>query len=261
MFYAPTTTVESSFNSPARDAQAAGPFDCRERLSPKRQQAVSALVLGLLSPSGPTAVRRCVVSVHVDAVDRTISRRLAHVGKERLEGTSPSCADLDSSTAVVLEVVALRISAALEHFAPSTVRAGLRERTASQAPSVLSTRAFLRTRVAAPLGVSANVAKARPPHFHHVSTVAAASPVGQGCAVNFAHAILSTPKHGERANAATSHVDEQVFAASCRIDGFRERAAYRPTALKPHSHGEVGHLEFVTPCSHRLCPAPEGHHA
>lgn len=75
-------------------------------------------VLKLLFACGPSAIVGAVVSIAVDAVNGIfLAWPLAHVRKEVFK-SSPSVANLNSSTAVKVEVYLARICAALDHAAP-----------------------------------------------------------------------------------------------------------------------------------------------
>lgn len=72
--------------------------------------SVDALVPLLLRPRSPSAVRRFVIPVVVDAVNRVVGRRsTAHVGQERFVCV-PASADGDATVGVVAPLVEVRLA-------------------------------------------------------------------------------------------------------------------------------------------------------
>jgi len=80
-----------------------GPYLSGRERSPEVFFPFRPLVAVLLGLGCPAAIFRRVVALVVDPIDAVLRRRLrSHVGQERLE-RPPAFADLDASTAIVLE--------------------------------------------------------------------------------------------------------------------------------------------------------------
>src|ERR1700743_3710434 len=79
-------------------------------------------VVELLALRRPATVRRLVIAIIVDAVNRMLIRRpRSHIAIESLEACSPAFADADSAPSVMSKHAALWICAALDHFRPNSV--------------------------------------------------------------------------------------------------------------------------------------------
>jgi hypothetical protein len=88
--------------------------------------ARDARISDLFFAAGPLDVRRLVMSVVVDPLEgQAAVWTTPHVLKESVKGRSPSFAHSDTSSAVVLKSLALRIAAPLNHLLPQVVFAGL----------------------------------------------------------------------------------------------------------------------------------------
>lgn len=84
-------------------------------------------VIAALHKSGrPSAVRRLVVAIIVDAIKGHAVRTIAHVRKEVLERMPPTVADANTARAVSTEVAVPRVIATLEHAVPRSELNGLR---------------------------------------------------------------------------------------------------------------------------------------
>ena len=97
---------------------------CRhpKRFAVDRYLSRARRVLALLFVGSPAAVRRRVVSVVVNALQRVARRRsLAHVGQEGLKGFTPPITHRYPSTTVPRPVVAPRVCASRDHAFPSSV--------------------------------------------------------------------------------------------------------------------------------------------
>jgi hypothetical protein len=105
-----------------RDAEYAAPLRQGVRLPSKAQTSHGALILALLLHRCPAAIRRFVIAVHVDAVNRMCVRRARpHVGVERGEVSAPSVAHAYTApTVVAIRLVHDSIASRL-HFLPSVV--------------------------------------------------------------------------------------------------------------------------------------------
>jgi len=83
--------------------------------------ALPTTISSLFAGSSPSAIRRFVIPVRVNAVKAHLERSRPHVLKKRLEGMTPSGADLYSSAAVVGVSDGIRIVATLLHSAKTYV--------------------------------------------------------------------------------------------------------------------------------------------
>lgn len=78
-------------------------------------------VCSLFFPSRPAAVSRFVVSIVVDAVERVAIRRFRSHIRKKVRKCTPTIANRDAPTAVILPVPRAGIGASLNHSIPSTV--------------------------------------------------------------------------------------------------------------------------------------------
>ncbi len=78
----------------------------------------TTLIHSLSMSCCPSAIRRFVIAVGVNAVKGISSRAQSHVGKERLEAVKPALTDANASAAVAFEVFAARAIAPFAHIAP-----------------------------------------------------------------------------------------------------------------------------------------------
>jgi hypothetical protein len=102
-----------------RQAQFPAPLSERLDFATPLYAAIVPAIIGLLNFCGPAHVARLVVSVHVDAVNRVVPRRLlAYVCQKGREVISPFIADVDTTTAVVQPSLVSWIRAALLGVTP-----------------------------------------------------------------------------------------------------------------------------------------------
>lgn len=104
------------------DAADQAPFRERVRLAIAGEVATDAAVVRLHDTRSPSAIRRLVISVVVDAIKRHLWFRLAHVSEKVLEG-QPSVTDDDASSSVFIEMLRVRIEAPLFHSEPNGMNA------------------------------------------------------------------------------------------------------------------------------------------
>jgi hypothetical protein len=84
-----------------------------------------SLIPALFRCSGPSAIVRPVVSIHVDAIDGVfVSRATPHVLEESFVGISPAVTNLDASAAVVAKADMARVVASRLHGSPNVVFVG-----------------------------------------------------------------------------------------------------------------------------------------
>lgn len=90
----------------------------------EHHRRVAAPVVALRATRRPSAIRRFVVSVCVDAIKRrTNERPLTHVGEEGFVRVAPSVAHLDSAPAVISVVLAAWVAATVLHKTPDATLA------------------------------------------------------------------------------------------------------------------------------------------
>jgi hypothetical protein len=103
-------------------ASAFGPLNKRLRDAVVGVKVRLPAVADLGAVLDPTAIARLIVAVIVDPVNRVLGTgAFSHVGAERLERVTPAVTHLDATTAIIREVVGLRIGAAINHLAPNPV--------------------------------------------------------------------------------------------------------------------------------------------
>jgi hypothetical protein len=79
----------------------------------------------LLGGSGPSAIRRFVVAVVVDAIQRvSLGWSASHIGKERFKGIAPTVTDRNAAPAVSFVVIMFRVVTAGLHALPDFVFGG-----------------------------------------------------------------------------------------------------------------------------------------
>lgn len=78
-------------------------------------------VTHLLRDCRPPAVVRHVMSIIIDTIKRQALRAWSHIDQKVLEATQPAFTDSDTATAVVLELVVIRIQAPAFHRCPRAV--------------------------------------------------------------------------------------------------------------------------------------------
>lgn len=145
----------------AIESETKRPFGDSEGLSVVGESVTGPPIAALNFASRPSAVRRLVVSVVVDAIERMLPRwTWPHVAKEVLK-SPPSLADRDASPPVVRERAVKGVSAAPQHLRPRVVLSGrvLRAVSAIAALAMLRGRAIaqsgdLRVETATALGQS-----------------------------------------------------------------------------------------------------------
>jgi hypothetical protein len=85
-----------------------------------RQSSIVALIVRLLKIGRPAAIRRLVIPISFDSIDRHAFGSNAHIGEENGE-IFPFLADGDAAFAVVFEILVFRISATRSHIFPTAV--------------------------------------------------------------------------------------------------------------------------------------------
>jgi hypothetical protein len=126
----------------------------------------------LLDLCRPTAIFLGISFVIVDSVDRHPQRRFAHILKEICE-LSPSFADSDSTTAVVLPGWMFWIAAAVVHTFPATIIEGYPIGTGG---SVFKTSRGGELAVQTATASRMSVSEAGAPNFGESATIAATEP-------------------------------------------------------------------------------------
>lgn len=104
-----------------------GPFGKGMGFAVKLDDAIIALVVGLLCRRGPSAIVRPIVAVCVDAVNRIVaSWAWPHVGVEVIKRFTPTVAHLHTSFAIKVVLRIVWVGASLVHVAPRLIfwRAG-----------------------------------------------------------------------------------------------------------------------------------------
>lgn len=87
-----------------------------------RMFSVTPLVALLLGACCPSAIRRFVVAIIVDPIQRMIRRRAAaHVGEERFVGSHPSVTNDNPAPAVTGIPLVVRVNTALSHVYPRVI--------------------------------------------------------------------------------------------------------------------------------------------
>lgn len=86
-----------------------------------RPQPVWAPIVRLRVRVGPAAVRRFVVTVRVNSIDRESCWTRSHVGEEGGEIVAPAVADGDARTTPIFPFTDLRVKAPLEHVFPGSI--------------------------------------------------------------------------------------------------------------------------------------------
>lgn len=79
-------------------------------------------IVRLFYTSRPSTIRRFVVSIHVDAVDRATRWTWSHVANESAERIPPLCAHRDAAATVISVVLMLGVEATLLCAEPGPVR-------------------------------------------------------------------------------------------------------------------------------------------
>jgi hypothetical protein len=98
------------------------PFAETSRHAADRDDIVASPVSTLFLCGSPSAIRRLVVAIHIDPIDRHAGRAFAHVGEE-VPHVMPALADRDSACAVMAVTVIANVVAAAHRTLPRTVRA------------------------------------------------------------------------------------------------------------------------------------------
>jgi hypothetical protein len=94
----------------------------RHALSAQCHVAITARVIELLFPGGPSAIARLVVSVAVLAFNTVLGRwPRPHIGDKIFKGIQPTLAYYNASPAVILEAVGFRIRTTSSHRFPDPV--------------------------------------------------------------------------------------------------------------------------------------------
>lgn len=84
-----------------------------------------SFVFPLVCKRNPCAIIWCVVSVHVNALNRKAFRAFPHIRKKRFKTVKPSFANLYSAPAIRFPVVTLWVAAPGLDSAPGAVLTGL----------------------------------------------------------------------------------------------------------------------------------------
>lgn len=93
-------------------------------------------IVGLLFRCGPSAILRRVVAVVVDSIQRSVGWTRAHVAIEGFERSAPAGANRDSSASVGLELMKVRVLAALDHAFPTVILAALPHPMCTMGPAI-----------------------------------------------------------------------------------------------------------------------------
>lgn len=104
-------------------------LSARFQLLARYQTTPRPSVVPLLCVGSPSAVGRFVVPAWVNTVNRVFRcGPVAHVGKERLEGLTPTVTDTHATSAVIVKLIVSRVMAAVFHHRPDANQAlvGLR---------------------------------------------------------------------------------------------------------------------------------------
>ena len=83
---------------------------------------MSTLIASLLRSGGPATIAGFVITVVVDAINRSARRLLTHVLKERHKAEPPSIAHGDAASAVEPPVLSVWIRASSDHCRPRGIR-------------------------------------------------------------------------------------------------------------------------------------------
>lgn len=148
-------------------------FGCWVRKAPIAQPRIVPLVFGLLSMSGPPAVRRVVAGVHVYPVDSqvvcvAIHKRPVAEGRKTFH---PLGTYGDPAPAVELPCNAARVRAPVEHAAPNAKQPGARL-------AVRGSRLSSNLTIEAPAGFHSTIPQLLTNSDHLTPTSAGAGPLG-----------------------------------------------------------------------------------
>lgn len=191
----PTMTIDPMGNHAAVDAKFSGPIGDAHGLTVGGDHPRASFVSGLVRSRRPFAVARFVMTVAVDALQRKARRTLTHVRKKLGWPVKPFGANLDSTSAVVRELLVLWIGAAGFHVKPSIIflRASHTMRKIGfGCPFFLQAAA----------GLDAAIPQMASTNNLGVSAVADAIPVMNGAA------LLGVPNDGQSSDAQAGPVDK-----------------------------------------------------
>lgn len=131
LFVRPSQAHDALIDDVVRQPGCIGPLSKRLGLAVQGCEDAVTAIIGLHLPCGPTAVFRGIVAIVVDSIELIFRRgRLAHVGKEVLEGV-PAFADGYTTTSVASVRAICWILTSLRHLRPCVVDMSFRHAVGS----------------------------------------------------------------------------------------------------------------------------------
>lgn len=119
---APSQAVDPSIKRALMYADSCGPMGQRQGLVVECQELCVSLIQPLLNERSPSAVRRFVVAVCVDSIQRVIrTRTYAHIAEEIRNRFFPAFADANTTTAVIVEALVLCVVTTINHRGPCEI--------------------------------------------------------------------------------------------------------------------------------------------
>ena len=107
-------------DGPRNHAEFSCGIDEHHRLAIDEHDYIAAPIARLLLPAGPDTVPGFIVAVIIEALDRRVRWRAAHVDK-KISKTLPPLADLDAAAPIVPERKIIGIPASLPHPMPNII--------------------------------------------------------------------------------------------------------------------------------------------
>ena len=178
-FNTPASTVDPLQNCGVTDAYLPRPLGEGLCFTVVRKKGVVALIVGLFDIVCPAAVRRLVITIHIDSVNGVARRAFAHILKKAGEGL-PFFANGNTATAVIRPLMVIGVGTPSFHVAPAVVSSwGLRS-VAAGCYSVfeVSLRCFFVAQASARFGFSTGKTAAKDSSI--LSAITSAVPVNPG---------------------------------------------------------------------------------
>lgn len=130
--FASATGVQSAVDREVADSSSTRPLGNCERLSERGHESVPGRVVLLNDSRSPAAVTRLVVAIILNAIKRSTSGPLAHIGNKVLK-RFPALCYADASATILRPAIVSWVRAALNHLHPGCVFSAASEAVRSAA--------------------------------------------------------------------------------------------------------------------------------